>query len=117
MATTGADRITLEIIQSSLQAISDEMFAAFRKTAMSAIIYEVLDMGTAITDGEGNLGSSGAGIPAPVSRTEITARASRRRIATSIVSESRVWFTAFSIRASSATLSRSASEPWIAMST
>ena len=62
--TTQADPITLEIIQSSLQAISDEMFAAFRKTAMSAIIYEVLDMGTAITDGEGSLASSGAGIPA-----------------------------------------------------
>ena len=61
---TATDPITLEIIQSSLQAISDEMFAAFRKTAMSAIIYEVLDMGTGITDGEGNLASSGAGIPA-----------------------------------------------------
>jgi len=61
---TASDPITLEIIQSSLQAISDEMFAAFRKTAMSAIIYEVLDMGTGITDGEGNLASSGAGIPA-----------------------------------------------------
>jgi N-methylhydantoinase B len=59
-----ADPITLEIIQSALQAISDEMFAAFRKTAMSAIIYEVLDMGTAITDASGNLASSGAGIPA-----------------------------------------------------
>ena len=58
------DPITLEIIQSSLQATSDEMFAALRKTAMSAIIYEVLDMGTGITDGEGNLASSGAGIPA-----------------------------------------------------
>ena len=56
--------VTLEIIQSSLQAISDEMFAALRKTAMSAIIYEVLDMGTGITDEEGNLASSGAGIPA-----------------------------------------------------
>ena len=64
MTTTRSDPITLEIIQDSLQAISDEMFAAFRKTAMSAIIYEVLDMGTAITDGEGNLASSGAGIPA-----------------------------------------------------
>ena len=63
MAVTDVDRVTLEIIQSSLQAISDEMFAAFRKTAMSAIIYEVLDAGTAITDGEGNLVSSGAGIP------------------------------------------------------
>jgi N-methylhydantoinase B len=59
-----AEPITLEIIQSSLQATSDEMFAAFRKTAMSAIIYEVLDMGTAITDAQGNLASSGAGIPA-----------------------------------------------------
>ncbi len=58
------DPITLEIIQSSLQAASDEMFAALRKTAMSAIIYEVLDMGTGITDAEGNLASSGAGIPA-----------------------------------------------------
>lgn len=60
---SAADSITLEIIQSSLQAISDEMFAALRKTAMSAIIYEVLDMGTGITDGAGNLASSGAGIP------------------------------------------------------
>jgi N-methylhydantoinase B len=59
-----SDPITLEIIQNSLQAISDEMFAAMRKTAMSAIIYEVLDMGTAITDGKGNLATSGAGIPA-----------------------------------------------------
>ena len=57
------DPITLEIIESSLQAASDEMFAVLRKTAMSAIIYEVLDMGTGITDGEGNLASSGAGIP------------------------------------------------------
>ena len=40
------------------------MFAALRKTAMSAIIYEVLDMGTGITDGDGDLASSGAGIPA-----------------------------------------------------
>jgi N-methylhydantoinase B len=59
-----ADSITLEIIQSSLQAISDEMFSSMRKTAMSSIIYEVLDMGTCITDAEGNLAASGAGIPA-----------------------------------------------------
>lgn len=57
------DAITLEIIQNSLQAIADEMFAALRKTAMSAIIYEVLDAGTGITDAVGNLASSGAGIP------------------------------------------------------
>jgi N-methylhydantoinase B len=60
---SAADQITLEIIQEALQAISDEMFAAYRKTAMSAIIYEVLDMGTGITDAKGALASSGAGIP------------------------------------------------------
>jgi N-methylhydantoinase B len=58
------DPITLEIIQTGLQAASDEMFAAMRRTAMSAIIYEVLDMGTGVTDADGRLASSGAGIPA-----------------------------------------------------
>ncbi len=62
-ASAGPDPITLEIIQNALQAISDEMFASMRKTAMSAIIYEVLDMGTGITDGRGDLAASGAGIP------------------------------------------------------
>ena len=58
------DPITLEIIQNSLQAAADEMFAAMRRTAMSSIIYEVLDMGTGITDAKGEIASSGAGIPA-----------------------------------------------------
>ena len=58
------DPITLEIIQNALQAAADEMFAAMRKTAMSSIIYEVLDMGTGITDPDGRIASSGAGIPA-----------------------------------------------------
>jgi N-methylhydantoinase B len=62
-AKPAADPVTLEIIESGLQAASEEMFAALRKTAMSAIIYEVLDAGTAITDAEGELVSSGAGIP------------------------------------------------------
>lgn len=57
------DPISFEIIQSALRAISEEMFVAMKKTAMSAIIYEVLDMGTGITDAKGNLASSGAGIP------------------------------------------------------
>jgi N-methylhydantoinase B len=58
------DPITIEIIQNSLQAAADEMFGALRRTAMSAIIYEVLDMGTGITDKDGELAGSGAGIPA-----------------------------------------------------
>ncbi|MCE2519360.1 MAG: hydantoinase B/oxoprolinase family protein [Alphaproteobacteria bacterium] len=57
------DPITLEIIQNSLQNAADEMFAAMKKTAMSSIIYEVLDMGTGITDAEGEIACSGAGIP------------------------------------------------------
>ena len=61
--TAEYDPITLQIIQSALQAAADEMFAALRKTAMSAIIYEVLDAGTAVTDAAGNLASSGAGVP------------------------------------------------------
>jgi N-methylhydantoinase B len=63
MTDVSHDPITLEIIQNSLQATADEMFAAMRKTAMSSIIYEVLDMGTGITDAAGRLASSGAGIP------------------------------------------------------
>ena len=51
------------MIQSSLVAAADEMFAVLKKTAMSPIIYEVLDVGTGITDPRGELVSSGAGIP------------------------------------------------------
>jgi N-methylhydantoinase B len=58
-----ADPITIEIIQEALQATGEEMFAALRKTAMSAIIYEVLDAGTAVTDRDGELAAAGAGIP------------------------------------------------------
>ena len=58
------DPITIEIIQNSLQSAADEMFAAMKKTAMSSIIYEVLDMGTGITDAKGEIACSGAGIPA-----------------------------------------------------
>ncbi len=57
------DPVTLSVIQSALVASADEMFAVLKKTAMSPIIYEVLDAGTGITDATGNLVSSGAGIP------------------------------------------------------
>ena len=64
MRGTADDQFTLEIIQNSLQASADEMFAAMKKTAMSSIIYEVLDMGTGVMNANGELASSGAGIPA-----------------------------------------------------
>ncbi len=57
------DPITATVIQAGLVAAADEMFAVLKKTAMSPIIYEVLDVGTGITDETGELVSSGAGIP------------------------------------------------------
>lgn len=57
------DPITAAVIQASLVAAADEMFAVLKNTAMSPIIYEVLDVGTGILDARGELVSSGAGIP------------------------------------------------------
>jgi N-methylhydantoinase B len=57
------DPFTVDVIQQALNAAADEMFAVLKRTAMSPIIYEVLDVGTGITDARGDLVSSGAGIP------------------------------------------------------
>ena len=57
------DPFTLSVIQAGFENAAEEMFAVLRKTAMSPIIYEVLDVGTGITDATGRLVSSGAGIP------------------------------------------------------
>ena len=64
------DPIAVEIVQSSLTAITDEMFSTMCRTAMSSIIYEVLDFGVAILNTKGELASSGAGIPAFVGMLE-----------------------------------------------
>jgi N-methylhydantoinase B len=58
-----ADPFTLSVVQSALDSAAEEMFEVLRKTAMSPIIYEVLDVGTGITAADGGLVSSGAGIP------------------------------------------------------
>ena len=57
------DQFTLDIIQSNLRAISQEMFTIMKRASVSPIIYEVLDMGCALTDAKGNLITSGAGLP------------------------------------------------------
>ena len=57
------DPVTFDIIQNALQAVADEMFVAQRKTSMSAIIYEVLDLSSGICDRNGEIAASGAGIP------------------------------------------------------
>ncbi|BCH57028.1 hydantoinase B/oxoprolinase family protein [Agrobacterium vitis] len=58
------DPVTFDIIQNALEAVADEMFVAQRKTSMSAIIYEVLDLSTSVLDRDGQIAASGAGIPA-----------------------------------------------------
>lgn len=87
------DAVTFEIIQNSLAAVSDEMFAAMRKTAMSAIIYEVLDMGTGITDAQGEIASSGAGIPAFVGVLDKSVKAILKRHAPETIREGDVFAT------------------------
>jgi N-methylhydantoinase B len=59
----GFDPVTFDIIQNALVAIADEMFVAQRKTSMSAIIYEVLDLSTAVLGAGGEVVASGAGTP------------------------------------------------------
>ena len=58
-----ADTFTSAVLQAGLDSAAEEMFEVLRKTAMSPIIYEVLDVGTGVTDADGELVSSGAGIP------------------------------------------------------
>lgn len=49
MTGSSVDRITATFIQSALMAAADEMFAVLKKTAMSPMIYELLDVGTGVT--------------------------------------------------------------------
>ncbi|MDQ1195403.1 hydantoinase B/oxoprolinase family protein [Agrobacterium sp. SORGH_AS 787] len=58
------DPVTFDIIQNALEAVANEMFVAQRKTSMSAIIYEVLDLSSGVLDKHGQVAASGAGIPA-----------------------------------------------------
>lgn len=58
-----SDPFSISIVQAGLANVAEEMFSVLRKTAMSPIIYEVLDVGTGLTDDKGRLIGSGAGIP------------------------------------------------------
>lgn len=61
--STNPDPFTIEILQSSFQALTEEMFVAFGRTATSPTIYESLDCGVAMLDPRGRLTSNGAGAP------------------------------------------------------
>ncbi len=63
MATRKLDPFTSEVIRSALVAVGDEMFIAMQRTAMSPIIYEVLDYAVGITDRHGRLVIQGNGVP------------------------------------------------------
>ncbi|MFC4349534.1 hydantoinase B/oxoprolinase family protein [Kordiimonas lipolytica] len=76
------DPITVEIIQSSLVAVAEEMFVSMAKAAMSSVIYEVLDFGVAVTDRDGNLASAGAGIPTFVGMLEPAVKAVIKKFGT-----------------------------------
>ena len=73
------DPVTVEVIQQSLVAAAEQMFAATRKTAMSSVIYEVLDFGVAITDKDGELACAGAGIPSFVGMLDPAVKAILRK--------------------------------------
>lgn len=87
------DPITVEIIQSSLTAITDEMFATMRKTAMSSIIYEVLDFGVAMFDADGNLASSGSGIPGFIGMLEPGVKAIMRKFDKADINDGDIYMT------------------------
>ncbi len=79
------DRFTSDVIAAGLDSAAAEMFDVLRKTAMSPIIYEVLDVGTGITDAHGALVSSGAGIPSFVGVLDKSINAIRAKLGDSIV--------------------------------
>jgi N-methylhydantoinase B len=56
------DRFTMDVLREAFHAVSDEMFAALRRTSQSPVIYEVLDFAVGITDASGELVSQGNGI-------------------------------------------------------
>ncbi|MQA83141.1 MAG: hydantoinase B/oxoprolinase family protein [Streptosporangiales bacterium] len=56
------DPFTVEVIKDALVAISDEMFIAFGRTAMSTVIYEVLDYACGLIDTEGRIITQGNGV-------------------------------------------------------
>ena len=75
MVNKNPDPFTVEIIQNSLHAICEEMFAVMKKTAMSSIIYEVLDFGVGLTNARGELAAQGAGVSVFIGTLDATVKA------------------------------------------
>ncbi len=60
---SGKDLFTYEIIRNGLITANEEMFYAFGRTAMSPVIYEVLDYAVGITNSKGELIAQAPGVP------------------------------------------------------
>src|SRR5947199_9829438 len=58
-----SDPFTAEMIKNGLIVACEEMFYAFGRTAMSPLIYEVLDYAVGIANAEGGLGPQTPGGP------------------------------------------------------
>src|SRR5437879_13422242 len=57
------DQFTAEMIKNGLIVACEEMFYAFGRTAMSPVIYEVLDYAVGIANAEGELVAQTPGVP------------------------------------------------------
>ncbi len=57
------DQMSLRIVQKIFETTTKEMFTTFARAAMGTVIYEIMDMGTGLTDKEGSLITSGSGVP------------------------------------------------------
>ncbi len=57
------DPFTLEILKRNFVVAAEEMFYAFGRTAMSPVIYEVLDYAVGIADSKGELIAQAPGVP------------------------------------------------------
>src|SRR5438093_12057719 len=58
-----ADPFTAEMIKNGLIVACEEMFYAFGRTAMSPVIYEVLDYAVGIANADGELVEQTPGVP------------------------------------------------------
>lgn len=58
-----SDPFTIEILKRNLIVAAEEMFYAFGRTAMSPVIYEVLDYAVGIADTNGELIAQAPGVP------------------------------------------------------
>ncbi len=70
-----SDPFTLGIIKNAILAASEEMFVVTARTAMSPIIYDVLDFSTAIHDHKGDVIAQAVAVPAFVGMLDFNVRA------------------------------------------